>query len=206
MAASDWDADPTNNASVTFPDIGGGDNAMLINCYPEGDVEHAYFFQKTHSSMKNTEVDFNHNIVDENLSDYFMPLYFRWDIAQDAGGSGYRCYFRKFFSFPSWYIRFVVYKVVSGSPTLLAESGNLEQWNLNNWRRMRIRCWDLVFPAGAVKFSVERWTGASWTLLYTFTDTTGAFFNTLGRVGFGAIGKAGATNQRLYINDFYIRW
>lgn len=205
MAASDWDADPTNNADILFPDIGGGDHAMLISCYPDSGAEHAYFFQKTNINMKNTELDVKFNTVDTELL-YYLMTWFRWDRGQAAGANGYVFILTKGFSYPHFWVKMLIQKMVNGTPTTLFHSGNLQQWNLNFWRQVRLRCWDLVFPAGAVRFSFERWTGTAWELLCTYTDVTGAFYNTYGRVGFGNAGGTGVTNQRCYVNDLYLRW
>jgi hypothetical protein len=207
MAASDWDADPANNGDVTFPDIGGGDHAMLLNLYPSGSptIDTVTFLQKTHTSMKNTELEFKYNLASENMNDYFCPLLLRWDRAQQAGGNGYRFYLRKFWN-SGWWFAIAIYKVINGTPTVLVASPQLISWAMGVWRRVRVRCWDLVFPAGAVRFTVEYFDGANWITLYTYTDVTGAFFNTLGRAGFGGVGGPGIINQYLYFNDMYVRW
>lgn len=201
MSASDWDMSPQNNVSPTI--VTDGDYVLQVDCNPGAGARKTFhmFYNGDVAIGPNSELDIEKKWITEQGPVNCLYVWLRANGIDTSAISALLVLWYGHFAYPNWYRRASIYHCSGGSATPLYASGNLIQWNLNFWRRLRFRVWDTIFPAGVVRYSIEYWTGAAWSLLLQWDDVSGSRKGNTGRIGIGCYGNTGVTSQLVRYNN-----
>lgn len=202
MASTDWQFGTENDVLPSI--VVDGTNVLQADLNPAGIGGQLQFdmFFKSVVNILNTELRFKHK-VEANDPFEICRLWLRSDSYNQSSLNGILVLIKPFFSFPNWYFRWAIYKIINGARTLIYQSGNLFIYSFNTWYEYRLRVWDASFPAGRVSYTLERYS-AGWVAIGSYDDDAGYRKGISGRIGLGALGGGGAISQKHKWDDIYI--
>jgi hypothetical protein len=175
MAASDWTLYKSNASDPTIESSGGN---HFIRCHANAaNGREAMMYNGSQS--KDTELIF---LLKKGGSYIGFPGAILRSAAKDVAN----CYFLFFDDAGLAHIA----KLQGGTLFTIYNSGFINSFAA--FQKVRIRVWDLAFPVGAVKFSLDLWSIDHWVEQFTFIENSGVYYGVTGWRGFGLFGAISA--------------
>ena len=182
MGVANWDQKRVSS-TLSIVEDPALDHVLQAVCASGGSTKEGYLLYNGKTDFRDSEIKAQVKRVAQNVNDQTAQAFvFRSDAALDNAYLAELCVSGD----GSSNIKARIEKYDAGVKSQLILSGNLQVVS-DVWEYWRVRCWDVVFPASLVRFTFEKWNGATWDLIYQVDESTAFLLGVTGRSGVGFV-------------------